>query len=241
MRSVATGLLRNVALRGDLRRQFIGEAWLLAKRFSSPAIAVRPRAAITGLDGVVTQGYVDDPNRAIVAAICALTRAERFFEIGAFLGKTTWTVARTNPEIQITTLDLPDERARESLELEFTDPYLFQQWNRGAAFLGTPEQARIQQVYGDSATFDFSPFARSIDVVYIDGSHSYSYVKNDTEAALRMLRPNGTILWDDYPHYPGIYQYLNELNARLGGRLFLVEGTRLVVYSRHPALQPQNG
>ena len=68
--------------------------------------------------------------------------------------------------------------------------------------------------------------------MYVDASHSYSYVKSDTEAALSMLSASGTIVWDDYTHYPGIYAYLNELAPTLDRPIFHVLGTRLAVHSR---------
>jgi hypothetical protein len=72
--------------------------------------------------------------------------------------------------------------------------------------------------------------------VYIDASHSYSYVKSDTEAALRMLAPGGTIVWDDYTYYPGLYAYLNELGTDLDKPILHLLETRLAVYSQTPLL-----
>src|SRR5207249_2287328 len=84
------------------------------------------------------------------------------------------------------------------------------------------------------ATFDYTPYAGRMDVVFVDGAHSYNYVVNDTERALEMLAPGGTVAWDDYPAVPGVYRHLNELAARLDGPLYHVYGTRLVLYSRRP-------
>jgi len=37
------------------------------------------------------------------------------------------------------------------------------------------------------------------DLIFIDGSHTQEYVKNDTELALRLVQKNnGIILWHDY-------------------------------------------
>ena len=39
----------------------------------------------------------------------------------------------------------------------------------------------------------------------VDAGHEYEFVKADTETALRLIRPGGTILWDDYdPGWPGV-------------------------------------
>jgi hypothetical protein len=90
---------------------------------------------------------------------------------------------------------------------------------------------RITALIGDSATFDFAPYRGAIDFVYVDGAHSYDYVRNDTEAALGLLSPNGVIAWDDYPAISGVYRALNELAPTLSGSLFHILGTRLAVYS----------
>jgi hypothetical protein len=57
-------------------------------------------------------------------------------------------------------------------------------------------------------------------------------VKSDTEAALMMLSPEGTIVWDDYTHYPGIYRYLNDLSPRLDRPVVHILETRLAICTR---------
>ena len=47
-----------------------------------------------------------------------------------------------------------------------------------------------------------------------------------------MLTPTGTIVWDDYPAFPGIYSYLTDLSRSLDRRPFHIVETRMVVYSR---------
>jgi len=59
-------------------------------------------------ESVVT-GYIDDAQRSILAALVKGTGARTFFEIGTSLGRTTWTVAHHNPELEIYTLDVPPE------------------------------------------------------------------------------------------------------------------------------------
>ena len=63
--------------------------------------------------------------------------------------------------------------------------------------------------------------------MFIDGSHSYDYVRNDTKKALEILAPGGVVLWHDFvPGWPGVMEYLDELGARLP--LQRIEGTALV-------------
>jgi hypothetical protein len=119
------------------------------------------------------------------------------------------------------------------LDLNQSDRDFFvEDWDRGEAYASTPEAERITTLQGDSATFDFSPYAGAMDLVFVDGAHSYAYVQNDTQRALELLSPQGTIAWDDYPSIPGVYRYLNELAPRLDGPTYHLYETRLVVHSR---------
>lgn len=234
---VIIGCVRNaLARRHEFRYYFVRDLWIAAKRFAAGGIRNVELHQIQGLPDTPMTGFYDDANRLVLAAICHRLGARTFFEFGTNQGRTAWTVARNNPAMTVLTLDLPNLAAASHVHLELTDRRLFQEWNRGDAFAGTPEVDRIEMLFGDSATFDYSPFEGAIDVVYIDGSHSYSYVKNDTEAALRMLSPGGAIVWDDFPGYAGIYAYLEEFAARLHVLLLHIRGTRLVVYSRQPLI-----
>ena len=55
-----------------------------------------------------------------------------------------------------------------------------------------------------------------MDLIFIDGGHTYSVVNNDTEKSFNMLGNNGIILWHDY--VPGkksskdIVKYLGEIS-----------------------------
>jgi len=66
--------------------------------------------------------------------------------------------------------------------------------------IGTHSRSgRIEQLFGDSTTFDFSAFENSIDLFFVDGFHTYANAIVDTRAAWRCLKPGGLIVWHDYP------------------------------------------
>lgn len=126
-----------------------------------------------------------------------------------------------------------DASSATALDLASDDHHFFRPDEAtGEAFHDTPEAERITQLWGDSATFDFSPYEGKVDLVYIDGAHTYDYVKADTANALRMLSPTGMIVWDDYGSNPGVYQLVNEVAATLDRPVYHVYGTRMAVYSR---------
>jgi predicted O-methyltransferase YrrM len=220
------------------RQQLVKEVFVALKRFAAPRIRSIEVADIVGLSAVLVTGEVTraacgPPYDALVlTALCRLLQCRAIFEFGTYHGETAWLIAHNNPEATVYTLDLPALEATSGAKLELTDPNYFRTWERGARFQGTPEAARIVQLHGDSATFDYSPYGGRMDLVFIDASHSYSYVKSDTEAALNLLSARGTIVWDDYTHYPGIYAYLHELAPQLKGDILHLLGTRLAIYSR---------
>ncbi len=161
-----------------------------------------------------------------LAVICAIVKRERpgaIFEIGTMNGRTTLNMALNAPEhARIYTLDLPKtEVAQTKYPISKRYQKLVDKPQSGELFLKySPEQlpavGNIIQLYGDSGQFDFTPYRNSIDLVFIDGSHDYDYVLNDSEAALTLLREGkGVILWHDYR--PGL-EVVPALDAFLARR-----------------------
>lgn len=71
-----------------------------------------------------------------------------------------------------------------------------------------------------------------MDFVYVDGAHTYDYVKSDSANALRLLSPTGTIAWDDYTTGTGVYEHILEIAASSDRPIYHVFGTRMALYSR---------
>ncbi|MCL5958581.1 MAG: class I SAM-dependent methyltransferase, partial [Chloroflexi bacterium] len=69
---------------------------------------------------------------------------------------------------------------------------------KGYLYLTDPSGCKVKQLYGDSAQFDFGPYRESVDLFFVDGAHSYEYVRSDTAKALSCTRKDGVILWHDY-------------------------------------------
>ena len=152
-----------------------------------------------------------------IALICRHVKPERIFEIGTFTGSTTLAMAANSAsETEVFTLDLDgqDERV-------------------GSFFRDVAVPYRIRQLYGNSQAFDFAPFENAMDIVFVDGDHSYSGVTADTKTAFRLLRTGGVIIWDDYRWEKyvgcaGVTKCLNELQKTK--HILQIEGTRLAIY-----------
>ena len=182
-------------------------------------------------------GGTSDAEAWILAVLAKNARA--MFEFGTFAGKTTYLWARNAPEgARIVTLTLaphqveaytsgPGDSARDVRHAlkESTFERFF--------YTDTDVESRITQLYGDSKAFDESPYLEQFDLIFVDGSHAYTYVLSDSEKALRMCRPGGLILWHDYAgprHSRGVYRALNELSRRIP--LVHVRGTMFVAHRK---------
>ena len=167
----------------------------------------------------------------IVSALCP----KKIFETGTFRGVGTLTMALNAPDADIYTLDLPEQSTDAEVEtLNKGD----KEWVRlsrtstGFAFLGHPAAEHIHQLRGDSLTFTPPDYLANTDLCFIDGGHSYECIKADTEIALKILSPNGVIVWDDYTWFvDGVSEYLMELGRSLP--LYRIAGSQLVIYSRN--------
>jgi predicted O-methyltransferase YrrM len=163
----------------------------------------------------------------VLSLITAFADPSRIFEIGTASGQSTLLMAKQAPRATVDTLDLGTEAS--SLAKQPGEPPVADPETIGAAFRGTPEGNRIRQHFGDSARFDYGPFEDQIDLVFVDGSHTYEYVRSDSSAALSMLRPGGIVVWDDCNYVcPGVARALLELRAE-GHAIYRIFATRFAV------------
>lgn len=152
---------------------------------------------------------------ACLAVAAATTRPRKILEIGTCHGATALLLAANAPEATVYTLNLPPDGVPPLLPTAAPDREVIAACRGAMLYDGRPEAERIVQLWGDSATFDFGVVGDGVDLAFIDGAHSYEYVRNDTEKVLRLMRPGGVIIWDDYADlFPGVVRYLNEIGRR---------------------------
>jgi predicted O-methyltransferase YrrM len=195
-----------------------------------------------GRGGIEVPGGTTDSEAWILAVLAK--RAHRMFEFGTCTGKTAYLWARNSPpDAVVTTLTLAPEHAA----LYRADPHdtssdrehaLAESRFQTFLYSDTEVEPKIVQLFGDSKQLDETPFLGKMDLIFIDGSHAYSYVQSDSEKALRMIRPGGLILWHDYRGPlggKGTDRALIELAQRLPLRH--IAGTEIVAYRAPEAPQ----
>jgi hypothetical protein len=197
--------------------------------------------AYLGRGTIRVPGGTSDTEAWILAVVAKDT--SRLFEFGTCTGKTSYLWARNQPPGgTVTTLTLgPGEF--DGYQSAPGDDSTAERYAREESrftrfrYSGTDVEGRVVQLYGDSKQFDASPYTASFDVVFVDGSHAYSYVVSDSAKALQMVRPGGLVLWHDYsPECPGVFRALNDLTSRLS--LFHIRGTTLVAHRSPRGVEP---
>ena len=206
-----------------------------------PTLAVEVR--FVGRGSVPVPGGTSDTEASILAAMAL--GAMRMFEFGTCTGKTTYLWARNQPPGgRVTTLTLAPDQLGEYRVEAGDAAFALAHARLESAFTkflysGTAVDSHIEQLYGDSKRLDETPYRDSCDVVFVDGSHAYSYVVSDSAKALRIVKPGGVVLWHDYNSAtPGVFRALNELARRIP--LVHLRGTDLVAY-RRPVEEARSG
>jgi len=205
-----------------------------------PAVALRelatPDHEVMLLDFEGRDGNVSLYELLVICSLVRSRRPKTILEIGTFDGNSTLQMAINSPDdAEIFTLDLPPDPSSAQARLDAKDHAYIEdaQKQRRRRYEESSQAHKVTQLLGDSASFDFGALfaSRPVDFAFIDGSHSYEYVRNDTAKVRAVLAPHGVILWHDYkPAWPGVITYLEELEAEL--TLRRIDGTSLVMLDR---------
>ena len=168
---------------------------------------------------------------AYLACITKVLEPRAVFEIGTFRGRSALNFAINSPEeCAVHTLDLPRDGRDRIAGVSSEDARLIGMDEVGIDYRGRPEEKKIVQHWGDSKSFDFSPWYGAIDLVFIDGAHHYDAVMHDTEQALKMLRPGGAIIWDNFSQYGDYHDVTRAVLDRLGNEVVQIEDTELAIH-----------
>ena len=178
----------------------------------------------------------------VLCSIIRLEQARTVFEIGTSMGVTAFNLALNLPEDGVLyTLDLPvvepgNASIETAHEVSISDRKMIFSARHSRRFLGSAVERKVNQLYGDSATFDYRPYKGRCDIVFVDGAHSLAYVSRDTETAFQLVRPGGLVLWHDYNDgyfWPDVHRHL--LKVARQHRIQRIRGTMLAV-TRRPLL-----
>jgi predicted O-methyltransferase YrrM len=141
-----------------------------------------------------------------LSALVKLVEPRVILEIGAFQGRTTWHLFHNAPEdAEVYAVDLPDSL----VPADITDISLAQSKSR--PFL--PASDRLTLILVDSRRWE-AKLPRKVQFAFIDASHRYEDVKNDTEKVFANLDEDSCVCWHDClwkDDSYGVHRYLREL------------------------------
>jgi predicted O-methyltransferase YrrM len=132
-----------------------------------------------------------------IAVLCQTLQVyglKTVLEIGTFDGRTTFNLARhAGPQGRVTTVNLPDAHRQGG--------YIHEREGvrSGCRFHGTPEAARIREVFRDTRALRPDELGETYEFVFIDGDHSAEGILCDARLARAVLVPTGrsVIAWHD--------------------------------------------
>lgn len=197
-----------------------------------PFTQIFPTIDVDPLEKEVANGNVTVQELTVISQLVKNTKPKTIFEIGTFNGRTTVNLAHFSPADSVVyTLDLPKaDIDKAKFGIEEGDRTYVDKNTIGDRYQKNAD--KIKQLYGDSATFDFSPYYGKIDFVFVDGSHSAPYAESDTEEAYKMVKVGGIILWHDYGVWRGVTKVLNHYYKKdlRFKNIKHIEGTCFVYY-----------
>lgn len=206
------------------------------------AVTCLPRissSALISTDAVViiecrnAEGNVTLEELAVINGLVKSVRPTRIFEIGTFDGRTALNLAyNSDDDCEIFTLDLPATwNGATQFALGNYDRALAERKECGSriATSNLTCKNKIQQLYGDSAAFDFGPFHGTVDMVFIDAAHDYRNALNDSQTALKLIgKRKGVIFWHDYKNGCKVVDAIRTFQLQHPDlAIFHIEGTAL--------------
>ncbi len=191
--------------------------WSLLANFTriglSEVIAARRSIIIDGSLSYV-DGSLGLQDQVALMSLLRDREPDVVLEIGTYNGATTRLIALNLPRAKIHTLDLPPDISSEELhqsKLPKDDFHLIGNRRVGEAIVSDPAITNVTQHFGDSATWDFSP-VQGFDFVFIDGSHTYQYIRSDTIRCAEAAAGRATFVWHDFDHcHYDVVRYLTEM------------------------------
>lgn len=205
------------------------------------SLPILPFDAVISKDDLIylVESHAKDGNitleeLCIINGIIKKDNPKHIFEFGTFDGRTTINMALNSDDTCIIyTLDLPSQYlSNTQFQLCNYDKILANKTTIGERIANSrffKEQSKIRQLYGDSASFDFTALYGMIDFVFVDAAHDYNNALSDSHNALKLIGDrSGTIIWHDYRNHCEVVPALNRLKQLYSQlNIYHIDGTSL--------------
>ncbi len=128
----------------------------------------------------------------LLKAFAKKEEVKSYFEIGTWRGES---IANVSPYLEdCQTLNLSKEELK---SMGLSDEYI----NMHRYY--SKDLKNVTHLEGNSLNYDFGGLNKKFDLIFIDGDHHYSGVKNDTEKVFKnLIHKNTVVVWHDYAYNP---------------------------------------
>ena len=183
-------------------------------------------------------GMTSDYEAWILATLSKIST--KIFEFGTCSGKTTYIMALNSPEnSKIYTITLSTDMTKNITKEKLDNKISFRNIINESIyekflFSGSEVENKVNVIFENSLNFNQSTY-KNFDLIFIDGGHTYSIVKNDSEKSFNMLNRNGFIFWHDY--VPGkesakdVVKYLHEISKEK--KIYHIKNTTLCFFKNN--------
>ena len=144
-----------------------------------------------------------------------------YLEIGTWMGESIVAVSEVAEKCYSISLPDDDKKVVDYFKDILNKSNFSRYFSRG--------RENIVHFYGDSKTFDFSIIKDKVDLVFIDGDHSYEGVRKDTENIFNFVDIENTIVvWHDFKDIrnkfiePTVQAIFDALPANLHSKIYLL-------------------
>jgi predicted O-methyltransferase YrrM len=190
--------------------------------------------SITPSNNVV--GMTSDYEAWIISSLSKISK--KIFEFGTCSGKTTYLMGlNSSSDASIVSITLnPNElnnikKEDKDNKVSFRN-IIHESMYEKFLFSGKEVEKKIKIIFQNSLNLEHYEYKNQMDLIFIDGGHTYSVVKSDSEKSFEMLNTNGIILWHDY--VPGkrsakdVVKYINEISKQK--KIYKIKNTSLCFF-----------
>jgi predicted O-methyltransferase YrrM len=181
-------------------------------------------------------GMTSDYEAWIISSFSKISK--KIFEFGTCSGKTTYLMGlNSSDDTRIVSITLNPYDLNNIRKIDKDNKVSFRNIINESVydkflFSGKEVEKKIEIIFQNSLNFDYNKYKKEMDLIFIDGGHTYSVVKSDSEKSFEMINKNGIILWHDY--VPGkrsskdIVKYLNEISKQK--KIYKIKHTSLCYF-----------
>jgi len=181
-------------------------------------------------------GMTSDYEAWIISSLSKISK--KIFEFGTCSGKTTYLMGlNSSDDTRIVSITLNPYHLNSIRKIDKDNKVSFRNIINESVydkflFSGKEVEKKIEIIFQNSLNFDYNKYKKEMDLIFIDGGHTYSVVKSDSEKSFEMIKKNGIILWHDY--VPGkrsskdIVKYLNEISKQK--KIYKIKHTSLCCF-----------